>query len=104
MMQPDEPTFGDKELVEKAKKHIRAYQCLACYYRHGKVYVNEKLEDHLYKTHVRLYEISFVCCLCNFQCQRLDQLEHHVDHYPPHKKLVAEIGHPNKGREFLTRS
>ena len=105
-MQAKALCVADKVLVERAKKCGRAYQCLACYYNNGKVYVNEKLkvEDHIYKTHVRPDEIPFYCPLCHFHCQREDQLQHHIENYQPHKKIVDEKGYPDKGRSFLMRS
>ena len=105
-MQAEAFCIVDRELVEKAKKRGLAYQCMTCYYNNGKLYVNEKLkaEDHIYETHVRPDETPLYCRLCPLHCQREDQLQHHVENYQPHEKIVDEKGYSDKGRSFLMRS
>ena len=97
---------AEMELREKVKKRGRAYQCLACYQRLGRVYINEKLkvEDHIYRDHVRADEIPFYCRLCRFHCQRLDQLLNHVRNYTPHVEQVRRRGLTDGGKSFLTKS
>ena len=102
MMEPAE----EPVLREKVKKQGRAYQCLACYQRLGKTYINEKLkvEDHIYRDHVRPDEVPFHCRLCTFHCQRLDKLMNHVKNHGPHQDQVRRRCIPDEGRAFLVRS
>ena len=90
----------ERALREKVKKRGRAYQCLACYQRLGRTYINEKLkvEDHIYRDHVRPNEVPFYCRLCTFHCQRLDQLMNHVKNYGPHQDQVRRRSIPDEGR------
>ena len=96
----------ERALREKVKKRGRAYQCLACYQRLGRTYINEKLkvEDHIYRDHVRPDEVPFYCRLCTFHCQRLDQLMNHVKNYGPHQDQVRRRSIPDEGRAFLVQS
>lgn len=83
---------GDVEMVERAKHRGRAYQCLPCYHKEGRVVINEKgrIEDHILKTHVKLDEVPFYCSLCLFRCHSLQQLNKHVTAYARHREMAKK--------------
>lgn len=79
-------------MVERAKHRGRAYQCLPCYHKEGRVVINEKgrIEDHILKTHVKLDEVPFYCSLCLFRCHSLQQLNKHVTAYARHREMAKK--------------
>ena len=83
---------GDVELVERAKHRGRAYQCLPCYHKEGRVVINEKgrIEDHILKNHVKLDEVPYYCSLCLFRCHSLQQLNKHVTAYARHREMARK--------------
>ena len=83
---------GDIELVERAKHRGRAYQCLPCYHKEGRVVINEKgrIEDHILKNHVKLDEVPYYCSLCLFRCHSLQQLNKHVTAYARHREMARK--------------
>ena len=80
-----------KELLDRAKKRGRAYQCLACHFLKGERWVDEfgKLEDHILRHHMEPERVPFFCRLCKFKCMRHDQLVRHVSHYARHVTMAA---------------
>ena len=83
---------GDVELVERAKHRGRAYQCLPCYHKEGRVLISEKgrIEDHILKNHVKLDEVPFYCSLCLFRCHSQQQLNRHVTAYARHREMARK--------------
>ena len=83
---------GDVELVERAKHRGRAYQCLPCYHKEGRVVINEKgrIENHILKNHVKLDEVPYYCSLCLFRCHSLQQLNKHVTAYARHREMARK--------------
>lgn len=106
MMEPTELVVEEIALREKAKKRGRAYQCLPCYYKKGETWINEKLklEEHIYKNHVKPHEVPFSCRLCRFKCMKWEQLVHHATSYTPHVDLCQKKGYTDFGKSFLMRS
>ena len=77
---------GDVELVERAKHRGRAYQCLPCYHKEGRVVINEKgrIKDHILKKHVKLDEVPYYCS------HSLQQLNKHVTAYARHRDMARK--------------
>ena len=95
-----------EEMREKAKHRGRVYQCLACYYKKDISYISKKLkiEEHIYKNHVRPDEIPCFCRQCKFQCMKWEQLVRHMSNYATHANLVKKKGYSDQEQSFLTKS
>ena len=68
------------------------------------VFEKLKVENHIYRDHVRPDEVPFYCRRCTFHCQRQDQMMNHVRSYGPHVDQVRRRCIQDKGRAFRVES
>jgi hypothetical protein len=80
----------------------RAYQCLKCYHRMDKVYVEAKYRvyNHFLKEHMSLDQAPYYCRLCLFRCFKREELEKHVHSFRRHNLVLQEKNIPDSP-EFL---
>ena len=80
--------------TSKIKRYGRAYQCIHCLERTGKVYVDVKkrVEEHIAKQHLAQDDMPYICTLCHFRCATLKQQLSHVTGYSRHVSAAQEAG------------
>ncbi|KAH3742449.1 hypothetical protein DPMN_049192 [Dreissena polymorpha] len=80
----------------------RAYQCLKCYHRMDKVYIEAKYRvySHFLKEHMSLDQAPYYCRLCLFRCFKREELEKHVHSFRRHALVLQEKNIPDSP-EFL---
>ncbi|KAH3736362.1 hypothetical protein DPMN_042925 [Dreissena polymorpha] len=80
----------------------RAYQCLKCYHRMDKVYIEAKYRvyNHFLKEHMSLDQAPYYCRLCLFRCFKREELEKHVHSFRRHALVLQEKNIPDSP-EFL---
>ncbi|KAH3769210.1 hypothetical protein DPMN_170462 [Dreissena polymorpha] len=73
----------------------RAYQCLKCYHRMDKVYIEAKYRvyNHFLKEHMSLDQAPFYCRLCLFRCFKREELDKHFSSFRRHQLVLQEKEH-----------
>ena len=85
--QPEMLSTAALEDIEKAARKLgRAYQCLRCFHRTGKEFIEVKsrMEANILRDHLRRDEVPFFCSLCQFRCLKRGELEEQIRNYNRH--------------------
>lgn len=94
-------------LVSKQERGRRkAYQCLRCLHKKGKIYIEAKYRvyNHFLKEHLGLDDVPHHCKLCLFRCLKRSDLEAHVKSFPRHATLLREKDLVDTGDMLVTNT
>ncbi len=80
--------------ITSAGQRRRAYQCLKCWHRSDKVFIEARYRvfNHFLKEHVSLDAVPYYCKWCLFRAFKREDLDRHVNGYPRHQAVLREKG------------